>query len=181
MTIFPIDTKRASWKSTISPKWTTVEQITASGRRRALSTQLVPKWEFSCSFKALEDSEANALLAFWNARRGSFESFFYKDFSRHEATGQILAPLTTGVYQCVANIGGYVEAVHKVDNLHVYIDGVETSSYTESDGVITLGAVSGVVTADYEYYFKVHFVNALSITETFANCNDVSIKLEVVR
>lgn len=181
MAVFPIDTSRASWKSTVSPKWTTVEQITASGRRRALSTQLVPKWEFSCNFKALDNVEADTLLAFYNARRGSFESFFYKDFTHNKATGQILAPSSTGVYQCVANIGGYIEAVHKVDNLRVYVDGVETTAYTETNGLITLATPGGVVTADYEYYFKVHFAGAISITETFANCNDVSIKLEAVR
>lgn len=180
MEVFPISAGKAAWQSTISPAWTTVEQITASGRRRALSTQLYPKWTLSAKFQGLTNAEAETLLGFWNARRGTFESFYYKDFTHYKAEGQRLAQNPDGSYQCVSIIGGYTEPVNKVDNLHVYVNGVETTSYTEADGRIRLSA-TGIVTADYEYYFRVHFASSISVTEKFYDFNEVSIKLEVVR
>ena len=68
---------------------------------------------------------------------------------------------TDGSYQCVMKMGSYVEAVEKVDQLKVYVDGTlkAASTYTVSGGTITFNttpASGAVVTATYRYYWKVH-------------------------
>lgn len=177
---YPLAMGRESWSSTISPKWEITEYKTASGRRRALSQQAYPTWTVKLSYKALTDEEANGLQGFYCLRRGSFEPFYYKDYGYHKMTAQRLAQNADGTYQLIANIGGYVEPVSYVDNLKVYVNGTQTTNYTIANGKITL-STSGTVTADYEYYLKVHFSGDLTITHVFDGVNNANVELEAVR
>lgn len=178
---YPLESGREAWKSKISPSWTITEQTTASGRRRALIEQAYPKWQINLEYKALNNEEAQALQGFYCLRKGGFEPFYFKCYEYHKAEKQRLGTNTDGTYQCVANLGGYVEPVSYVEKLTVYINGVKTTNYTLNNGRISLAAGSGTVTADYEYYLKVHFVGALTISNVFEDVNNVSVTLEGVR
>lgn len=180
MIFYPLEIGREAWGSTLTPSWNITEQKAASGRRRAVCEQYYPSWKIKLNYKALTDDEVNTLLGFYNARRGGFEPFYYKDYAYYKITAQTLNKSVTGVYPLVANIGGALEPVAYVDRLTVYVDGVKTTNYTLNNGAISINT-TGVVTADYEYYFKVHFTDALSITQVFENCNNVSVTLESVR
>jgi len=178
---FPIDNGRAAWGSTITPAWSVEEQKTASGRRRTLCQQSYPSWVISLSFNDLTKAERDNLLGFYAQCKGSFRSFYYKDFTDHKVTGRTLGKNSDGTYQCVIPFNGYVEPAEYVDNLTVYVDGVkQTSGYTVSGGKITL-STTGVVTADYDYYWKVCFGDSMSFTEVFNDLYKASVKLEVVR
>ena len=85
-----------------------------------------------------------------------------------------------GTYQCIIPFNGNVEPAEYVDELKVYINGVETKNYTLNGGRISL-VTSGVVTADYEYYWKVCFGSEIQIIELVPDVFRTSMVLEVVR
>lgn len=85
-------------------------------------------------------------------------------------------------------MGPYVEAVEKVVNLKVYIDGTQqaTSAYTVANGAIHFNnapASGAVVTADYEYYWKVQLKNdGIQMDHIITNLKRTNtLKLEIWR
>lgn len=179
---FPLSSGKAAWESSIAQTWAVTEKKTASGKRRAISSQLYPSYTFSVDF-TLNDAEISQLAGFYARCKGGLLPFWYKDFGAH-AEMQELACDAGGAYQCVSITGGYVEACRKVDNLRVYVDGTETLDYSESRGLITLSAGTEVhrsVCASYDYYRYVKFAGELSVKQLAPDINSVSLKLESVR
>ncbi|WP_304270791.1 DUF2460 domain-containing protein [Phascolarctobacterium succinatutens] len=179
---FPLSSGKAAWESSIAQTWAVTEKKTASGKRRAISSQLYPSYTFSVDF-TLNDAEISQLAGFYARCKGGLLPFWYKDFGAH-AEMQELACDAGGAYQCVSITGGYVEACRKVDNLRVYVDGTETLDYSESGGLITLSAGTEVhrsVCASYDYYRYVKFAGELSVKQLAPDINSVSLKLESVR
>lgn len=177
--VFPIPNGRASWQKNMSQSWDIIEEKSASGRRRTLCQQVLPAWSMDAKFPNLNRNEKDILLGFYAQCRGRFRSFWYKDYDNH-VEKQILQKLQDGRYQCVVVVGGYYEVVEKVDNLKVFVNGVETNNFTEEDGKITLSTTSEV-TASYDFYWKVCFSGAISISQKFQDLYSASVKLEVVR
>ena len=68
-----------------------------------------------------------------------------------------------------------------LDNVVVFVDGKRTKEFTVDGGLITLNASGNVVKFDYEFYYKVVFSNALSVTQTAENLYSVSLKMVVAR
>lgn len=179
---FPLSSGKAAWESSIAQTWAVTEKKTASGKRRAISSQLYPSYTFSVDF-TLNDAEISQLAGFYARCKGGLLPFWYKDFGAH-AEMQELACDAGGAYQCVSITGGYVEACRKVDNLRVYVDGTETLDYSESGGLITLSAGTEVhrsVCASYDYYRYVKFAGEFSVKQLAPDINSVSLKLESVR
>lgn len=179
---FPLSSGKAAWESSIAQTWAVTEKKTASGKRRAISSQLYPSYTFSVDF-TLNDAEISQLAGFYARCKGGLLPFWYKDFGVH-AEMQELACDAGGAYQCVSITGGYVEACRKVDNLRVYVDGTETLDYSESGGLITLSAGTEVhrsVCASYDYYRYVKFAGEFSVKQLAPDINSVSLKLESVR
>lgn len=178
--IFPIDSGKTAWNSTMTQSWSVVEQETASGRRRAISNQLYPRHTFNIEFPLLRDEELDTLLGFYALRKGSLVPFFYKDAIDYHIENQPLQINTAGKFQCVVNVGGFIEPCEYVENLHVFVNGVETKNFTESGGLISISASSGV-SATYDYYWKVKFDDSITTTKLFKNANRVALKLITVR
>lgn len=178
---YPLEAGREAWGSKITPTWNVTEQKTASGRRRAMIEQVYPSWKISLDYRALSDEEAQTLQGFFCLRKGSFEPFLFKSFEYHKAEKQRLGTNADGSYQCVANIGGYVEPVQYVENVTVYVNGTKTTNFTVTNGRIVLSGAGGTLTADYDYYLKVHFAGDLTISHILDNVNNVSVTLESVR
>lgn len=178
--VFPISTGKTAWKSKIGQEWTVEEERAGSGRRRTLINQAEPAITFDLNFPALTRQQRDQLTGFYARMRGSFDSFWYKDYSHHTAVGQGLPKGTDGKYQCLIVTGEYAEPAYKVENLKVYIDGVQTTDFTEQNGLITVAAGNKQVTADYDYYYKVAFSGALSVTELITGRYSVGIKLKRV-
>lgn len=182
---FP-DIRRFAWSSSKKQEWNTTIQKSASGRVRTMTNQLYPSWTISASYNAITDAEANTLLGFVAQVKGSFEPFLWLDPEDYKAEGIRLAEVSAGKYQAVIQIGEHAEPAEYIDDVTVYVDGVEqaASAYTVSDGMITLKTPlsSGVLTADYTYYWKVIFdEDGLTVTKVFQNINKCSLKMAVVR
>lgn len=179
---FPLDTGLVSWDTSISQQWDVEEAKTASGMRRTLVQQALPRWTFSLNFPALSKQQADSLLGFFARMRGSWGGFLYKDYENHHVDNAELLQQGESYY-CRTNLATMFEQCHAVENLHVFVDGAEVTDFTEENGVITFEGIDieGVVTATYDYYYLVCFKNSIELKQVFDNVFKVSLTLEVVR
>ena len=128
---------------------------------RSNTYQLLPSWNISVKYAWLDDERYKTIMGFVALLKGAHKPFFWLDPEDYQETGIQLPRNDDGSYQCVMKMGGYVEAVDKVDQLKVYVDGTlkASNTYSVSGGTITFNtapASGAVVTADYRYYWKVH-------------------------
>lgn len=185
--IFPLDARKVKWSSSVDQSWEVNEQVSASGKRRAISYQSLPSWAFSIEFPYLTAVEKDQLFAFYTRVKGQLVPFFYKDAENYKVENLQLIKNADGTYQLVANMHGQQEPVEYADKLTVYVDGKEqsASSYSLDRGAVkfsTAPASTAVVTASYEYYWKVVFnKNKLTVKQLFKNAFSVSLSLKVVR
>lgn len=181
---FPINNGLVNWGTTINQHWNVEVAKSASGRRRTLCQQAYPSWEFSLSFPSLSKRDRDALLGFYAQCQGTFKSFFYKDFSDHRAEGQVLKQTPDGLYNFVIPFMGYEEPCEHVDNVKIYVDGQEVTEFDVDGGKVGIYLADEgehVVTADYDYYWRVCFENSIGFTEIFNDLYSMDLKLEVVR
>lgn len=180
--IFPLDSGETAWSSTLQQAWEVTQTETASGRRRAICSQLYPKLSFNVSFTALDDKNLSLLIGFYAKCKGTLLPFFYKDYGARVEL-QELSRDESGKYQLFIKNGGYVLPCEKADNVRVYVDDNETVDFKLDGDVLTVPAatVKSVVKASFDYYWRVRFTDTLSVTQTFANVNNVNLKLVTVR
>ena len=168
---------RVAYNSSKQQSWDSEVYESASGRYRSLSNQLYPKWKIHVLIQPLTDADARLLMGFVAARKGGYEPFLWKDAEDYHEQGITLAKVSPLVYQAVSKFGNYVEPVEYIENVKVYVDGTEqaASGYTVANGYITFDsapATGAVVTADYDYYWKVRFDDdGMGIDHIFDNIN----------
>ena len=148
---------------------------TGSGRKRSNTNQLLPKWNIEVKFGILTEANYKTILGFFALLKGGNAPFFWLDPDDNTETDIQVPKNTDGSYQCVMKWGSYVEAVGKVDQLKVYVDGTlqASSKYTVANGAIafkTALASSAIVTASYRYYWKVHIpASKIKMEHVFTN------------
>lgn len=185
--IFPLDARKVKWSSSVEQSWEVNEQVSASGKRRAISYQSLPAWTFNIDFPYLTAAEKDQLFAFYTRVKGQLVPFYYKDAENYKVENLTLIKNSDGTYQLVANMNGQQEPVEYADKLTVYVDGTEqaASSYSLDNGAIkftTAPADTAVVKASYEYYWKVVFSKTkITVTQIFKNVFKVSLAMKVVR
>ena len=201
--IFPLDPGKIAWSSKIKPKWETTKYVSAGQGRKTLTHQEYPTWQFDVSFPALTEQEMNALLAFHMTCKGAWNPFYYKDFERHDANvtlkdGETYYYRANGLQLIIPiAVGDYVfgEPCYMADNVRVYRDGVEDTENFEvvadetgalivylTDVETDEGVLQNtVITATYEYYYKVAFADSITINQKFKNLYSVSLTLETVK
>lgn len=179
---FPLDPGKVSWKTQYSQSWDVAEVKSASGRRRALVSQLYPDRKIHISFPAINKQEVDTLIGFYEARKGAWQPFFYKDYTDYRVERQTLVRGSDGRYQCVVAHGGAVSPAEYVDNVKVYANGNELNknAFTVSGGKISTTA-QGTITASYDYYYKVVFEKSISVGQLFDDVYAVSLTLSEVR
>lgn len=185
--IFPLDARKVKWSSSVEQSWEVNEQVSASGKRRAISYQSLPAWTFNIEFPCLTAVEKDQLFAFYTRVKGQLVPFYYKDAENYKVENLILIKNTDGTYQLVANMNGQQEPIEYADKLVVYVNGTEqpASSYSLDRGAIKFAkapADTAVVKASYEYYWKVVFNKTkITVTQVFKNIFKVSLAMKVVR
>ena len=159
---FPVALQsKVAYNSSKQQSWDTEVYESASGRYRSLSNQLYPKWKINVLIQPLTDADARTLMGFVAARKGGYEPFLWKDAEDYHEQGVTLAKISNTKYQAVAK----------------FVDGTKqaSSSYTVSNGYVTFGsapASGAVVTANYDYYWKVRFDDdRMGIDHIFDNIN----------
>lgn len=178
--------KRFSWNSSKEQKWNTTVQESASGRVRTMTNQIYPKWIISANIPVLNEEEARTLMGFVALHKGKYEPFLWLDPEDYKVEGIKLVQID-GVYQCVMPFGDYRESIEYIEDLKVYVDGVEVDEtyYTVNKGAISFldpMPLTATVTADYKYYWPVMlYEDGITLTMVFKNVYKASLKMVVVR
>ncbi|STZ77342.1 DUF2460 domain-containing protein [Bergeriella denitrificans] len=169
------------WGVTKTPVWSTKVQKSVSGREKRTAYYSYPQWRFSLSFEVLRNRgtirELETLAGFFNARRGSFESFLYEDPTDNQVTDQLIGNVVAGTtrYQLIRAFGGFVEPVLAVKgNPVIKINGVVKTkgrdySITDTGQVVfhTPLTPGQRITWSGGFYFRVRFDSDTADFENF--------------
>lgn len=161
------------WGRKKTAVWSTGTQKSASGREFRTAYYSYPQWRFSLSFEVLRTkasvNELEQLAGFFNARKGSFESFLYEDPTDNAVTDQAIGNTVQGVtrYQLVRSMGGFIEPVLAVkERPAVKVGGTALTygrDYTVTDkGVLVFNAPqppNSLITWTGGFYFRVRFTS----------------------
>lgn len=161
------------WGRKKTAVWSTGTQKSASGREFRTAYYSYPQWRFSLSFEVLRTkasvNELEQLAGFFNARKGSFESFLYEDPTDNAVTDQAIGNTVQGVtrYQLVRSMGGFIEPVLAVkERPAVKVGGTALTygrDYTVTDkGVLVFNTPQTPgrpITWTGGFYFRVRFTS----------------------
>ncbi len=163
------------WGSVKTPMWSTKIQRSASGRELRAAYYSAPLWKISLSYEVLRSgalAELQTMVGFFNARRGSFDSFLYSDPEDHLVVNQAFGIAAAGQtqYQLVRTYGGHVDPVlaPKLSGdgaVVISVNGVPQTAGTHYtlgvDGLVTFLTpltAGHVLSWSGEFYYRVRFV-----------------------
>jgi len=169
------------WNVKRTEIWRSRVQEAISGKEVRIADWSYPRhlWELTYEFLrgAAALSEWQALLGFFNLRRGQFDSFLYQDADDSAAVGQSLGvgDGATAVFQLVRAMGGFVEPILAPNAVSaVRLNGTAQASNTYSvdpaTGRLTFLAPPGAgvsIAADFSYYFRCRFLEDTMDFEKF--------------
>lgn len=159
-----------SWSFIRSPIWKTQIQTTQSGRELRAAQMSYPLYKYTLTYDVLRSSagftELQTLVAFFNARSGSFDSFLFTDPNDNtvSANGFGTGDGVTQAFQLVKAFGGYSEPVIAVNTItQVTINGSPTAAYTVNNdtGILTFTtapAAAAVLTWSGSFYYRCRFM-----------------------
>lgn len=164
-----------------TPMWNTTLQTSVSGKEVAVGNWSYPRWQWQLTYNFLRSdvvfAEFQALIGFFNARRGMLAPFLYQDADDSAVVGQSLGAGdgATKAFQLVRSFGGFIEPVLAPNAVSaVYVNGVAQAGYTVTaydsgtPGQVTLTsapAAGAAVTADFSFYFPCRFaIDTLDFT-----------------
>lgn len=159
-----------AWSIGKKLSWRTLIQEAESGAETRAALWSYPRRTWTLTYDELSsdelEPELQALIGFFNQRRGSFESFLFRDDDDCGITGQLIG-VGDGemqAFQMCRTLGGFTEPVFSVaGSPTIYLDGApQASGWTlDPDGVLyfAIPPAAGVqVTADFGFYWRVRFV-----------------------
>lgn len=106
-----------SWPVKRTPVWNTRVQTSASGREWRLSMMNTPRYRYVLPYEFLRNEAAFAeyqtLFGFFNARRGSYDTFLFDDLGDNTVSEQPFATAngTTAQFPLVRTFGGFTEPI----------------------------------------------------------------------
>lgn len=122
-------------------------------------------WRWPLTF-LVRQSDRDAMLAFWKARRGNVGAFYWKDHNEYARTGIALTPASDGVLSTFAlpKSGQYggdypISDAHLVLKRAAVANGGTISADTDARTISTtvVPVTGGAMTADYWFYRRVRF------------------------
>jgi uncharacterized protein (TIGR02217 family) len=171
------------WSVTKAPQFATRIQRSVSGRELRTADMPYPIWNFALTFSYLPVADFNTLLAFFLARQGSFDTFFYSDPTDNSVAAGYFGTGTGSetVFQLERAIMGggtdnyFFEPVTAPNVLSaVYLNGVVQSpsgySVDPTSGLVTFASppASGLlITGDFSFFFRCRFADDTNEFENF--------------
>lgn len=167
--VFPV-LPGLSWGRTLTPVWKTDVKESVSGMEFRWSAMAYPRYRVALKYEVLRAGagveELQALVGFFNARRGAWDDFLWLDEADRLAADELLG-LGDGankVYPIFRRRGGFAEPVlNFVAPPVVRVNGVDKAlgtDYTLSGGIVTFikaPFVGAAVTWSGEFYKRVRF------------------------
>lgn len=136
-----------TWNVVRKPQWSTVTKTSVSGREFRAAQYSYPIWRYKLTYEVLRASNAlpemPQLAAFFNAHRGSWDTWLYSDPDDNAVIAQQFGTGdgSTKAFQLVRSFGGYVEPVFDLNGVPVVTFGgqnanlVMNSSFENRDGL----------------------------------------------
>lgn len=169
-----------TWNVHKAPEWKTKVQQAISGRELRAAFRQYPLYRFTLAFDFLRadsvNAELQALLGFFNARQGSFDSFLYTDPTDATVTAQSFGTGNgaTTQFKLVRTYGGAIEPVMNLNgNPAIYKAGVLQTAgthYTISNGLVTFVAApanGNALTWTGSYYYRCRFADDTADFDNF--------------
>jgi len=187
-TQFPTD---ISYGATGGPMYLTDVVATVSGREQRNSKWSQARAKYNVASGIKTESQWQALISFFRARRGKAVGFRFKDWSDYKGENQPINNISGNDYQMVKQYSSGAVAVEReitkpvAGTVKLYEDSVLQASGWSLDtatGIITT-ALSGTLTVDFEFDVPVLFdTDEMSISmDSFDAGNWNSIPLIEVR
>lgn len=165
-----------SWGVIKAPMWSTTIQRSASGKEVRTSFYDRPIWNIQLTYEFLRGGNGRAefqtLLAFFNQRKGAFDSFLFNDPTDNTVLNQQfgIGDGANRSFVLLHSIGGWVEPIGYTSNPVVKVNGVTTSAYV-TDGVnVTFTnppAAGAVITWSGNFQYRVRFAKDTQEFEEF--------------
>lgn len=166
-----------TWSITKSPTWSTQIQTSVSGREQRAAFYLYPLWNFTLTYEFLRsdsNAELQSLMGFYNLRKGSYDSFLFKDPSDFNVTNQVIGTGdgTTKTFYLLHPIGSWVEPIGYSDNITVVtVNDVAVLTGITNDGVSVTFATAPSAGASIKwggtFYYRVRFAKDAVDYENF--------------
>lgn len=192
--VFP-ELRGLSWERTKTAIWSTQVQTAGSGIEKRASLWSYPRWKFNLAYEFLEDDgtttgDLQRIIGFFNARRGSFESFLYYDPSDHLVQNQVIGrgDGQNTRFQLVRKYGGFIEPVRAVQGMPLITmdDDLNCDFVMDNYGLIEFWPApppGAVIAASFDFYYRVRFMNDESEVSNFMwnlwslqKCEFISVK-----
>src|SRR5438128_503602 len=177
--------------SKLGNRFSTSSVRTGSGFLHRNQNWRHPLLVFDGTTGVVTDSDLATLLAFHQARAGSWQGFLLRNRLDSQASAEVLSPLSgsTTQYQLSKSYDSSTRIVSKPKSgtVLVYLDGVQQSSGFTIDyatGIITFSSAPGaaIVTADFEFFIPVHFrEDELSASLDTYRAGTAQVTLEEIR
>lgn len=152
---------------TKTPTWSTAIQTSVSGKEIRMANRARAIWNFEVAFEFLRAdarfNEYQQLVAFYNARQGSFDSFLLLDPNDNTATAQSIGTGdgVTTAFQLQHQLGSWGEPIGYAPAPTLYINGIQTTAFTCPDGLnVTFNsapAKSAAITWSGQFYYRARF------------------------
>lgn len=154
------------------PNFKTNIKESANGNEVRNALAEYPRWDFELSYEFLKDpaigeSSLKTIMGFFLARRGSFDSWLFKDPDDYLVTDGYCgeADAVTTEFPFCRTMGGFHEKVGQVDtdnDIDVFVDGVlvDPADYTVTLPnliVFDSAPATGDVTASFQFFFACRF------------------------
>lgn len=161
-----------AWGVSKAPQFHTRVQTATSGRELRCSYTAYPKYTFQLAYEVLRPQEYQQLLGFFLARRGSWDSFLFRDPDDCTANRQVIG-IGDGQrtrFPLLRALGGFVEPVENVDAVQaVLLDEVPLQRGSQyaltGDGVVMLASAApagSVLRWSGSFYYRCRFGSDIS-------------------
>lgn len=167
------------WGTSKTPVWKTVTHESVSGMELRTSLMSYPRYRISLSYEVLQAGSVGdfqALIGFFNARRGAWDDFLWLDPADHAAVSEGFGTGdgATKVFTLSRAFGGFREPVQDfVAAPALFVDGVlqvVPADYTISAGrvtFVTAPGASAALTWTGQFYKRVRFARDETEFEEF--------------
>lgn len=175
-----------SYDKTITPVWNTQTYTSQSGRETRIQNWKYPRYKISIKYNFLTDNNIESVTldkgdiekikGFFNSVGGTFDDFLYFDDTENFVKNEIfgIGDGITQIFKLVRSLQNWIEPVNGiVEQPKIFIDGVETETTVDADGVVTFSktpAKGAVLSWTGKFYFRVRFENdELDLSRTWAS------------
>jgi uncharacterized protein (TIGR02217 family) len=158
-----------SWGRRRAVRWSTTIKRAASGREYRVANWLYPLYEYQLDYELLRQqpnaAEVEQLLGFINLRRGSWDSWLYRDPHDSTAADQLIGVGngTSVTWQLLRSFGGHTQPVLGiVEAPQIKVNGTVVNNVTVGPtGLATFAtapAAGQVLTWSGTYYWRCRFL-----------------------